>query len=181
MQNIIQGAHFVEDGFKSRATFMDDASYGIALDNIVFACVDIVLLNESQEILLGRRVAFPHPNWWIIGGRMLPGENFEQAASRNVSRELGLRISPSRFQYLCTFSLVWAKRAQPPQENGTHTISITMIITLRNREVALIETKPEEYESLKWFKLQEIKNSCFHPALIMCAKNIKTALEQSGK
>jgi len=173
MQNIIQGAHFIENGFESHAKFISDASYGIALDNMVFACVDIVLLNEAREMLLGKRIAFPHPDWWIIGGRMLPGENFEESAARLLKRELDLTTPPARFQYLCAYSLVWAKRAQPPQKNGSHNISITMIAKLSDGEKNNVKIKPKEYKSLQWINLDEMINRDFHPALIMLAKNAK--------
>ncbi len=176
MQNIIQGAHFIENGFKSHAKFIDDASYGMILDNIVFACVDIVLLNEAREMLLGKRVALPYPDWWIIGGRMLPGENFEESAARLLKRELDLTMPTARFQYLCAYSLVWAKRAQPPKKNGSHNIAITMIAKISDEEKEGIEIKPKEYRSLRWVNLDEITNGNFHPALIMLAKNTKALL-----
>jgi len=176
-EEIIQGQHFVERGFTSHAKFLSDEAYGEALDSLVLACVDIVLTNDSGAMLLGKRSREPHPDWWIIGGRMRPGESFEEAASRNIRRELGLEINPTRFQYLCTYSLAWARRAQEPKENGSHCVSITMILRAGGNEIPLIEHN-DEYEDLQWIHPKEVlAHSSFHPAILMIAKNVQAFLE----
>lgn len=161
--------HFVTGSFKSHATHLSDEDYGILLDTVAIACVDIVVLNQYDEMLLGKRTREPQPDWWIIGGRMIPGESFEQAAARNLLRELGLDIEPNRFHYLDTFSLVWSKRTQPPQNNGCHTISITMFVTLTDREITTI-TPNDEYSELKWRSLRDIVTSDLHTMVISCAQ-----------
>lgn len=169
---ITNGQHFVQEGFVSRAKFLPDDVYAQVLDSIVTACADAVLMNSKGEMLIGKRAVEPHPDWWIIGGRMRPGESFEHAAARNIKRELGVDIEPSRFKYLCTYSLVWARRAQPPHENGSHTVSITMLVRVTDEEVGLIKHN-EEYETLKWvYPTEFIFDDTFHPALGMVAKNV---------
>lgn len=165
------GNHFEEEGFVSHAKFLPDEIYAQVLDSIVIACVDIALIDSDGEMLLGKRQVEPQADWWIIGGRMRPGESFEEAASRNVKRELGLTINPNRFHYLCTYSTVWAMRAQKPKANGSHSVSITMVLRVSDDEITRIQHN-EEYAALQWMDVHRVANSSnFHPAVVMVAKN----------
>lgn len=180
MEKIIveHGDHFCEEGFTSHATFLPDDYYAMVLDNAVITCVDICIVNEHCEMLLGKRVGYPHPNWWIIGGRMRPGESFHKAASRNVKRELDLHIEMDRFERLWEYSTSWAKRAQAPEDNGCHTVSITMLLRILPEEATQIQHN-EEYEDMKWVKLKEMANDILlHPALNTLAKKAIIREEQ---
>ena len=102
--------HFVTGEFKSHAEFLPDEIYSKVLDNIVITCVDIIVCHAGK-MLLGKRAIEPQSDWWIIRGKMKPGESFNEAATRNVRRELGLNIKPYLFQYLSSTSLVWVSSA----------------------------------------------------------------------
>lgn len=172
MKKIVQGQHFVEEGFRSHAKFMSEQAYGESLDSLVIACVDIAVINDLGEMLLGLRSREPLPDWYIIGGRMKPGESFKEAASRNIQRELGIEVDATRFQYLCTCSYVWARRTQHPQNNGSHTVSIIMLLRIARDEISLL-TPNDEYENIQWMKLEKIAAyHSFHPALPMIAENV---------
>ena len=170
--NIRHQDHFHEEGFISHSKFLSDEDYAKVLDNVVITCVDICVVNMEGKILLGKRTWYPLPDWFIIGGRMKTGESFNEAASRNIKRELGLNISPDRFERLWEYSMAWAKRAQSPQENGSHTVSIAMLLKLYPHEEMEIKHN-EEYESVKWVQVDEIINDLsLHPALNQLAKKV---------
>ena len=70
---------------------------GRALDTLVKACSDVlVTTNNGTKVFLGKRKVEPQPDWWYIGGRVRPGDTPESGAARNVKRELGLNLPPSR-------------------------------------------------------------------------------------
>jgi len=164
--------HFVESGFVPHLGWLDDETYSKVLDNIVVTCADVIVLNTKGKILLGKRTYYPAKGWWIAGGRMTTGESFEKAAARNMKRELGLTISPERFAYLGTYSFVWAMRRQPPAENGSHTVSITMTLLINEKEAAAIKPN-EEYEELKWWDPELVaEDSQFFPPIRQYAGDI---------
>ena len=173
---IVSGMHFAEKGFVSHASWLGDEEYSKMLDNIVFVGVDVALVH-NRKMLLGKRAVYPQRDWWVIGGRMRPGESFEEAASRNLARELGLSIEPQRFMYLCTLSYVFSKRQQSPQENGTHAVGVTMLLEISGGEERAI-CHNEEYEMVKWEKLDKVAfNTSLHPAVNVIARNV---LEKMG-
>ncbi|TSC76406.1 MAG: hypothetical protein G01um101431_539 [Parcubacteria group bacterium Gr01-1014_31] len=146
--------HYTTGAFSSHAHRLDDDTYAAVLNNIVVACVDCVLTNNGQ-ILLGQRSREPQPDWWVIGGRMLPGENFETAAARHCRRELALEIPPERFTFLAVASQVFGRRAQPPQENGCHTVAVTMAAKLTDAERARLSPN-DEYRATAWRNIAEV-------------------------
>ncbi len=87
--------HAITGDYKSHKEFLPDDVYGKVLDNIVKGVCDILCLRiaehneddleetldfrmdktfKNYEVLMGRRCVQPMPDWWILGGRMFPGE-----------------------------------------------------------------------------------------------------------
>ena len=163
---------YIEPGYAPAPVHVPDDVYTQILDAIVVACVDIVVVSGGR-VLLGKRAWHPQADWWIIGGRMRPGEGLEKAAARHISRDLNLDVENGHFNYLTTFSTAWRKRRHEPAENGTHTVSIVMTVTLTPEEAASIKLN-EEYVDQQWLTTEEIlANADFHPALHQCANALR--------
>ena len=53
--------------------------------------VDLVLVRDGREVLLGLRNNRPAQGWWFVpGGRILKNEKRADALSRVAARELGI-------------------------------------------------------------------------------------------
>ena len=105
--------HHDTGGFTSHRKFLPDKEYGEALDTLVKACSDMLLVSpDAKRILLGKRKVHPQPDWWFVGGRMFPGETPAASCCRLLRRELHLEIEPSRLRPICCQSLAWAMREQ---------------------------------------------------------------------
>uniref|UniRef100_A0A7S2S124 Nudix hydrolase domain-containing protein n=1 Tax=Rhizochromulina marina TaxID=1034831 RepID=A0A7S2S124_9STRA len=158
--------HFVTGQFVHRRVFLPDYEYGLALDALVKACSDVLVLSQDEaSCFLGRRRVEPQPDWWFIGGRARPGETTQDAAARNVRRELGLEVDPARFMPVATFSMVWALRNQPPVENGTADTSTIHVLVLREGEGTAVKLDEAEYRDARFVPLDEVLSGDFHPAL----------------
>jgi ADP-ribose pyrophosphatase YjhB (NUDIX family) len=169
--------HFVTGNFTPQNVYLGDKEYGMALDCLVKACTDLLILDSDDhsdcKLLLGKRIVEPQPDWWYVGGRMKPGETPEQSISRLVKRELHLLVEPSRFQQLGTHSYVWARRQQPPMDNGTCDISVVLTLVLLPGEADCIYMDEKEYSEFRWFSVSEvIADASFHPALRASARDI---------
>lgn len=169
--------HFATGDFQSHASQLPDEAYGAVIDNVVIATVDCIVVNPNGRMLLGKRQQEPWPDWFVIGGRMRPGETVEQAAQRTVEREIGLvGIDPARFVLLEVASHVWAKRQQLPQENGLHCISIAMVLILTAEEAAAVKQN-EEYSELKWEQVEKVVVGKYHPIVRTYAKDFLLSLQ----
>ncbi|KAL3677684.1 hypothetical protein R1sor_020640 [Riccia sorocarpa] len=151
--------------------------YGRALDCLVKTCTDLLICDSDgadTKVLLGKRIVEPQPDWWFMGGRMKTGETPEESMARLVKREQQLVVEPSRFRVLGYHSYHWARRQQPPIENGTCDLSIVFTLTLEPGEAERIHMDDKEYSDFRWFTLEEILDSQadFHPALKQSARDI---------
>ncbi|MBV9709395.1 MAG: NUDIX hydrolase [Ktedonobacteraceae bacterium] len=154
-------------------TFLSDSTYAEALDALVICCADAAILHQGLW-LIARRIWEPHPDWWMIGGRMRKAELIEQALRRNLRRELHLDIAEDRLLTIIGYyNLIWDKRAQEPTTNGAHVFSITTAVQLTDEEKACLQLN-EEYADAQWvapFYVIENANQ-FHPCLVQVARDI---------
>lgn len=156
---------FREEGFIPHVSRLSEETYGQVLDNIVVTCVDCVVAC-GDLMLLGRRRQEPYPDWWVSGGRMHPGERFEETAQRVLRRELGLTTpSTDRFHYISTISYVWRKREQPPAGHGCHMVGVNYALKISEQERCQI-TGVQDFTTLHWVHLRDVYlNDDYHPAI----------------
>ncbi len=55
--------------------------------------VGVIIENEHNEILIGKRIGSHSPYFSIPGGHLEMGETFEEAAVKEIFEETGLKIS----------------------------------------------------------------------------------------
>lgn len=154
-------------------TFLPDSVYTEALDALVICCADAAILHQGGW-LLARRAWEPHPDWWVIGGRMRKGELIEQALRRNLRRELHLDLPEDRLRSIIGYySQIWDTRALEPMTNGCHVFSITTVVQLTDKEKTSLQLN-EEYTDSQWIDpLHVIENANhFHPCLVQIARDI---------
>ncbi|MCX6784600.1 MAG: NUDIX domain-containing protein [Candidatus Komeilibacteria bacterium] len=162
------------DPAKRPPTRYDDAEYAKILDGIVIACADIVILDQAGRILMAPRSYEPAKGvFWIAGGRMRFGESFQQAANRNLAREMGIEVDPDRIRPFGTYNYIWGERAQEPAENGSQTVSITSMLVLTPGEIEGLAPNEEYAGALVWRDLKEVATSTTdHPGMIQTAKDL---------
>lgn len=165
--------HFVTGGFKSHASFVSDETYSLILDNIVKATIDIYVQRPDGKVLLGHRVGLPHADWWIPGGRMMPGEDVPATTKRVLQREIapymkecapvgaaasaaaGAEVAdkPAPWLQLRTvghYTFIWDTRTQQPIDHGTCDVSIVVCVQVTDADAARVVLAPQEYTSLCW-------------------------------
>lgn len=155
--------------------FLPSDVYAQALDSLVLTCVDIVVTYQGK-MLLGKRCLDPQSDWWIVGGRMRPGERFAESAVRLLKTELDLSIITERFRFCTLFSAAWSKRAHEPVDRGTHTVSIVLTVELTKYETMTLMPN-NEYQHVSWRDPAEVAADLnLHPAVRQCAAALKEHL-----
>lgn len=173
-----QPLHFETGNFKGKSRFLPDHEYARALDCLVKACCDILIIEKgdtenSFKLLIGKRCVYPQKDYWYpTGGRMKPGESPTQAGIRIIKRELSLdSITKERFELVGHYSYLWELREQEPQNNGTADISCVLCIALTKEEVEKMVPNKQEYEGHKWVNVNDFLKEEFHPALKQSVKD----------
>lgn len=116
-------------------------------------CVDLIVVNHSGEILLGKRANEPAlGDWWFPGGRIYYLETRVDAAVRKLREECG--IETVRLAELGTFDVIMER-----SDNGNKSHAITTIFIARvgtNIDFTLDgQNSAAEWRSpLDWLKLK---------------------------
>ena len=129
--------------------------------------VKVLLLNEDNELLL---IHADDPKttsadgkslgrfWFLIGGKIEPGETLEEAAIREVHEETGIReeeIELGPIVWYGQYDLVLSGTL-------THLKQTFLIAKTKQKSTTLANLTPEEQEVIQktaWFTLEEIINS----------------------
>lgn len=83
---------------------IEQGLYDQILRMLPIPCVDVMVFDEDDKILLLQRKNEPAAGqWWFPGGRVFFGETREDAARRKLEEECGLVAT--RFQEVGTFEL----------------------------------------------------------------------------
>ena len=165
--------HHVTGDFTSHRKFLADKEYGEALDCLVKACSDMLLVSPAgKRIFLGKRLVQPQPDWWFMGGRVFPGETPAQSCCRLLRREAGLEIDTARLEPVCCQSMVWAMREQLPKEHGTTDSQVVLSLQLTEAEAEKLVLDPKEYEASQWLEPETILAGDFHPALKFAVQSL---------
>jgi ADP-ribose pyrophosphatase YjhB (NUDIX family) len=154
-------------------TFLPDSIYAAVLDALVICCADAAIVHQGLW-LIAKRAWEPHPDWWVIGGRMRKGELIEQALQRNLRRELHLDLPEDRLRTIIGYySQIWNTRAWEPTTNGCHVFSITSAVHLTNEEKERLQLN-EEYVDAQWINPTDVIENAkqFHPCLVQIARDL---------
>ena len=135
--------------------------------------IDLVVLNEYSEILVGKRANPPAKGWWFVpGGRVYKGESLSEAFSRISLMELGLNLKMGDCQLLGIFEHFYEDSALSV-DVSTHYINTPYLVQLKK---STISAPNVQHESYRWVSLGEVeqdltlhKNSkLFLPELLNC-------------
>ena len=165
--------HFATGEFVSHRKFLRDKEYGEALDSIVKGCTDLLVTSvDGSRVLVGKRSVHPQPDWWFIGGRMLPGDTPASSCARILKRELGLDVPAERIRFVCAASLAWDRRVQEPQTNGTCDLQLVLSTQLTADEAGRVRLDAQEYTTSEWLPLEAVAHGSFHPALSYACREL---------
>ena len=117
--------------------------------------IDIVVLNEQSQILLGQRKNAPAQGFWFVpGGRVFKNESLEQAFERISAAELDLTISRHQATFLGLYDHFYPDSVFG-EGISTHYINATHLIKLNTAQMQNLPT--QQHQSYRWQKISEIE------------------------
>jgi ADP-ribose pyrophosphatase YjhB (NUDIX family) len=135
--------------------YIEQALYDQILQVMPIPCVDILVVDKSDRVLLLRRKNEPAAGqWWFPGGRVLFGEKREDAARRKLKEECGL-VS-SEVSELGTFDIIFNDKA----EKTVH--SITSLFKFRVDKVGDL-TLDKQSSDACWLQRETVTELSLHP------------------
>lgn len=139
---------------------------------LVVDCVVFGFTDDKIKILLSKRNIEPFLNCWALpGGAVFVGESVEEAATRKLIKEGGLKAILEQHQ-------VYSNKDRDPRG---HVVSVAFSAFVKPTEVTLV--KPEEAKESAWFDIDKLPDMAFdHKTIVKdCQNNLKHKLNNIGK
>lgn len=122
--------------------------------NAPLFAIDLVVLNEKDQLLLGKRLNPPAKgDWFVPGGRVFKNEPLAKAFERITAAELGRSFSYNQSIFLGLFEHFYPESVFGDQVS-THYINATHLLKLKNEE---LEPPKDQHQSYRWLTLDEVE------------------------
>ncbi|MEP1143103.1 MAG: NAD(+) diphosphatase [Henriciella sp.] len=105
--------------------------------------VAIMLAVKDGKCLLGRQASWPAGFWSALAGFVEPGETLEQAATRELEEEAGIKADPAKAEYL--FCQPWPFPSS---------MMVGIIVEAETTEVSV---EQDELEAARWITKEEAR------------------------
>jgi len=113
--------------------------------------IDLVVVNEKDEILVGRRTNPPaKETWFVPGGRVYKNETLQQAIQRISISELNHELAREELIFLGMFEHFYTDSFFG-SDVSTHYINATHAIRIK---AGLMNLPNEQHESYKWVNVR---------------------------
>ena len=123
------------------------------VENAPLFAIDLIVLDESQRVLVGKRLNRPAQGYWFVpGGRVYKGESLNQAFNRISVAELGRSMQLFQAELLGLYDHFYDD-SFIDKRVSTHYINATHVIRVRSESLKLPKSQHSHY---KWITLHDL-------------------------
>ncbi len=140
---------------------MDDHQFLAIIDATPLVSIDLVIINNRDEVLLGRRTNRPARGWWFVpGGRIRKNEQLVDAFIRIARSELGISAELTEATLLGAFDHIYDDNYLGKAGINTHYVVLGYLLRL-DRHTPM--TNDDQHAEIKWWPVDDIlKNPQVH-------------------
>jgi len=134
---------------------LSDSVFKTVIENTPLFAIDLVIINEKNELLVGKRLNSPAKGaWFVPGGRVFKNEPLAAAFQRISQNEVGVAIDMSGARLLGLYDHFYNDSVYGPSIT-THYINATHSIKLEQAQLNL--PIDEQHETYRWVALSEVR------------------------
>lgn len=123
------------------------------IENTPLVSIDLVVYNQKNEVLLGKRNNRPAQGYWFVpGGRILKDESIAVAFRRLTLNELGAEFSISDAQLIGPFEHFYTDNVTG-EEFSTHYVTLGYRLLIDD---ALLALPKEQHDDYNWFTVEQV-------------------------
>jgi len=138
--------------------FLSQQDFSQAIAQMPLFAIDLVVLNEHKQMLVGKRLNKPAKDYWFVpGGRIVKGESLEEGFKRLTLNELGKSIELKQAKLLGLFEHFYEDSVFS-DEISTHYINAAHALMIKQDDLKSLPTD-EQHAGYRWMNLEEIKNN----------------------
>lgn len=135
--------------------FLDKTTFTTVINSTPLVSIDLIIINENNEALLGKRLNRPAKGFWFVpGGRILKNEALADAFKRLTLEELGTEylienaslLGPyDHFYTDCVFN----------EDISTHYVAIAYFLRVNSSDLGTLPIA-EQHSTYKWLPIEEV-------------------------
>lgn len=125
--------------------FLDDQLFRTVVRNTPLISIDLIVENDSQEILLGKRNNRPARGFWFVpGGRVQKNESLDNAFFRLTQSEIGISINRQCAEFIGVYEHFYTDSFFNEGES-THYVVLAYKIILPSSKISFPAAQHSEY------------------------------------
>ncbi|WP_352283724.1 GDP-mannose mannosyl hydrolase [Pseudoalteromonas sp. Q18-MNA-CIBAN-0097] len=142
--------------------FLEQATFTTVIDSTPLVSIDLVVINERDQALLGERLNRPAQGYWFVpGGRILKNESIECAFKRLTLAELGYEFKIEDAELLGPYDHFYSDSVFG-EHIKTHYVAIAYIIRVTEKQLSNLPIN-EQHGNYKLFDMETLnKNQQVH-------------------
>ncbi|MFW5444402.1 MAG: GDP-mannose mannosyl hydrolase [Methylococcaceae bacterium] len=154
---------------------LTDQDFKQLIQHAPLFAIDLVVMNQKQQVLLGQRLNAPAKDYWFVpGGRVHKNETLENAFLRISQTELGVKIERTQSQLIGLYDHIYSDSFFS-NNIGTHYINATHLLHLDKNQLNL--PLGEQHQTYRWLSIKEMVNEKkVHPYSKIFLEDLNKAL-----
>ncbi|MDK2683655.1 GDP-mannose mannosyl hydrolase [Vibrio vulnificus] len=137
--------------------FLSKQRFSQVIESTPLVSIDLVIEDESGQILLGERLNRPAQGFWFVpGGRILKNEKLEDAFARLTQEELGREFELSQAKLLGPYTHLYDDNVFG-NEFTTHYVAIAYKLVVIRSELNL--PMNVQHSRYRWYDKNELLTS----------------------
>ncbi|MGR5540570.1 GDP-mannose mannosyl hydrolase [Vibrio campbellii] len=137
--------------------FLSKQRFSQVIESTPLVSIDLVIEDESGQILLGERLNRPAQGFWFVpGGRILKNEKLEDAFVRLTQEELGHEFELSQAKLLGPYTHLYDDNVFG-SEFSTHYVAIAYKLVVIRSELNL--PMDVQHSRYRWYDKNELLTS----------------------
>ena len=122
------------------------------IKNTPLISIDLIIENEDNKILLGKRVNEPARNeWFVPGGRVFKDETLDIAFKRTTLSEIGITLERKNVEFYGLYEHFYENNVFN-NSFSTHYIVLSHKVKVNKKDIKL----NNQHEKYQWFHINEI-------------------------
>ena len=147
--------------------FLNDESFKNVVKNSPIAAIDLCILNDSKEILLGKRINHPAKSFFFVpGGRIRKGETLFLCTQRILNSEINYEISEKDFRkisLLGVFQHFYDDNFYGNKLFSSHYVVIVYVISLKILKRSNKGIFIDQHDEYIWYDKSLSDDLLIHP------------------
>ncbi len=147
--------------------YLDEKSFENVVKNSPIAAIDLCILNESKEILLGKRINHPARSFFFVpGGRIRKGEKLFFCIQRILKSEINYEILEedfSKISLLGVFQHFYDNNFYGNNLFSSHYVVLVYVIKLKDLKKSKIGIINDQHDEYIWYNDSQSENLLIHP------------------